>query len=149
MFKLFLLLISIITLSGAGSINIDTLLTQAKQSKKHLLIFLHKPQCSYCESMQLFTLADEDIEEKIKNDFIFVDIDIADSGKVIFDDFNGTKHDFAKSLGFNFYPSSVYIDKEAEVVYGQAGFKDEEKFLKILRYVKSRAYVDVSIDEFK
>lgn len=149
MFKLFLLLISIITLSGAGSINIDTLLTQAKQSKKHLLIFLHKPQCSYCESMQLFTLADKDIEEKIKNDFIFVDIDIADSGKVIFDDFNGTKHDFAKSLGFNFYPSSVYIDKEAEVVYGQAGFKDEEKFLKILRYVKSRAYVDVSIDEFK
>ena len=149
MFKLFFLLISISSLYGADSINIDKLLVQAKKSKKHLLIFLHKPQCSYCESMQLFTLTDDDVVKKIKKHFIFLDIDIADSGKVLFDDFNGSKHDFAKSLGFNFYPSSIYIDEDEEVVYGEAGYKDEEKFLKILRFVESRSYKHMSIDDFK
>ena len=143
------MLTTIIAISSADRINIDTLIIKAKKSHKHVLVFLHKPRCSYCESMMLFTLPDKDVAQKIKKSFIFVDIDIADDGDVIFDDFNGSKHEFAKSLGFNFYPSSVFIDEEEEVVYGQAGFKDEEKFLKTLRFVESCAYKDMGIDDFK
>ncbi len=145
----FLLLIAIFTASGADSIDIDRLLINAKKSHKHVLIFLHKPHCSFCENMILFTLPEDEIAEKIKKNFIFVDIDIADSGEVIFDDFKGTKHEFAKSLGFNFYPSSVFIDDDEEVVYGQAGYKDEDQFLKTLRFVESRSYTDIGIDDFK
>jgi thioredoxin-related protein len=149
MIRLFFILIAIFTVSSADIINIDKLLGYAKKSHKHVLIFLHKPHCSYCENMIEFTLPDEKISQKIKKNFIFVDIDIADSERVIFDDFNGSKHDFAKSLGFDFYPSAVFIDEDEEVVYGQAGYKDEDKFLKTLRFVESRAYVDMGIDDFK
>lgn len=148
MFKFFLL-IAIITVGDADSINIDKLLGEAKKSHKHVLIFLHKPTCSYCENMILFTLPEDDVAQKIKKSFIFVDIDIADSGEVIFDDFKGSKQEFAKSLGFNFYPSSVFIDEDEEVVYGQAGYKDEDEFLKTLRFVESRSYTDMGIDDFK
>jgi thioredoxin-related protein len=149
MIRLFFILIAIFTVSSADSINIDKLLGYAKKSHKHVLIFLHKPHCSYCENMIEFTLPDEKIAHKIKKNFIFVDIDIADSEQVIFDDFNGSKHEFAKTLGFDFYPSAVFIDEDEEVVYGQAGYKDEDKFLKTLRFVESRAYRDMGIDDFK
>jgi thioredoxin-related protein len=149
MLKFFFVLVSIFTISRAGNINIDKLLGEAKKSHKHVLIFLHKPHCSYCENMIEFTLPDSKILQKIKKDFIFVDIDIADSGEVIFDDFKGNKHKFAKYLRFDFYPSSVFIDEDAEVVYGQAGYKNEDKYLKTLRFVHSRAYVDMGIDDFK
>ena len=147
--KLFFISCTIFTISSASDINIDALTKQAKKSHKLVLVFLHKPRCSYCESMTLFTLADDDIAEKIKKSFIFVDIDIADTGKIIFDGFKGNRQEFAKSLGFNFYPSSVFIDGENEVVYGQAGYKDEEKYLKILRFVESYSYKEMHIDEFK
>ena len=149
MFKFFFFLCAIFTLSSADSIDIDSLLIDAKKSKKHILIFLHKPQCSYCERMVLFTLSDDDVIEKIKKDFIFVDINIGDLGEVVFDDFKGNKHDFAKSLSFNFYPSAVFIDGDGEVIYGQAGYKDEEQFLNTLRFVASHSYIDLGIDDFK
>jgi len=148
MFKFFLL-IFICTISSADSIDIDKLLGEAKKSRKHVLVFLHKPHCGYCENMILFTLPEDEVAQKIQKSFIFVDIDIADAGEVIFDDFKGSKHDFAKSLGFNFYPSSVFIDEDEEVVYGQAGYKDEDKYLKILRFVESRSYVNMGLDDFK
>ena len=148
--KFFLILLSFLTISSANStIDVDKLLGEAKKSHKHVLIFLHKPHCSFCENMMLFTLPDDDVKEEIKKNFIFVDINIGEPGEVIFDDFKGTKHEFAKSLSFDFYPSSVFIDPEGEVIYGQAGYKDEEVFLKTLRYVASHSYVNMSIDEYK
>ena len=147
--KFFLIFFSLLTISGANTIDIDKLLAEAKKSHKHVLIFLHKPHCSFCENMMLFTLPDDDVKDKIKKNFIFVDINIGDSGIVVFDDFKGSKHEFAKSLSFDFYPSSVFINQEGEVVYGQAGYKDEEKFLNTLRYVASRSYVNMGIDEYK
>ncbi len=149
MFKFFFFLCATLAIGSADSINIDTLLSNAKKSHKHILIFLHKPHCSYCERMILFTLPDDDVAEKIKKNFIFVDIDIGDSGKVIFDDFKGSKHEFAKYLRFNFYPSTVFVDGDGEVVYGEAGYKDEEQFLHTLRFVQHRAYSNMGIGDFK
>jgi len=148
MLKLFFLIV-ISTVSGANTINIDKLLNSAKNSDKHLFLFLHKPTCSYCENMLLFTLPEDEIAEKIRENFIFVDIDIADTGEVLFDDFRGSKQEFAKYVGFNFYPSSLFIEKSKEGVYGVAGYKDEDAFLKILRYVETHSYKKSGIDDFK
>jgi len=81
MIKVFILLVIMFSISGADDIKIDTILNEAKKSHKHMLIFLHRPNCPYCERMIEFTLDDEKIAHKIKKDFIFVDINIADADK--------------------------------------------------------------------
>ncbi len=149
MIKIFLILVAAFTISSADNINLDTIIGKAKKSHKYVLIFLHRPNCSYCETMIEFTLPDEKIVQKIKKNFIFVDIDIGDSGEVTFDDFKGTRQEFAKELGYNFYPSTVFIDENKEIVYGVAGYKDEEEFLNILRFVKSHSYEEMDIEDFK
>ena len=149
MIKILLILVSIFSITNAKDINIDIVINNAKKSHQHVLVFLHRPGCSYCETMIEFTLPDAEIAQKIKKNFIFVDIDIGDSGKVTFDEFKGNRQEFAKYLGYNFYPSAVFIDKNKDIVYGEAGYKDEEKFLKILRFVESHSYEDMDIDDFK
>ena len=149
MIKILFILASIFAISGADNINIDAIVAKAKKSHKHVLIFLHRPGCGYCETMIEFTLPDEIIEQKIKKNFIFLDIDIRDAGEVIFDDFKGTRKEFAKDLGYDFYPSTIFIDGNKEIVYAVAGYKDEKDFLKILRFTQSHSYEDMDIDDFK
>jgi len=149
MIKILLILVSIFAISSASSINIDTILEKAKKSHKQVLIFLHRPSCGYCEKMVEFTLPDEKIAKKIKNKFIFVDINIGESGDITFDDFRGTKQEFAIFLGYNFYPSVLFIDKDKEISYAAVGYKNEDDFFKILRFVESHSYDSMTIDEFK
>ena len=147
--KFLVVLVTLFSISSADNINIDTITAKAKKSHKYVLVFLHRPNCSYCNTMIEFTLPDEKIVQKIKKSFIFVDIDISDSGEVIFDDFKGTKQEFAISIGYNFYPSSVFIDKNKEIVYAQPGYQDEDVFLNILRFVESHSYKEMDIEDFK
>jgi len=149
MIKFIFILVTIFTLSNANSIDLDMLVSKAKKSHKQVLVFLHRPGCGYCNTMIEFTLPDEKIVQKIKKKFIFVDIDISDSGEVIFDDFKGTKQEFAISIGYNFYPSSIFIDKNKEIVYAQPGYQDEDEFLNILRFVESHSYEKMDIENFK
>ncbi|MDO8453068.1 MAG: thioredoxin fold domain-containing protein [Sulfurimonas sp.] len=149
MIKVFILLVFIFTISSANDIKIDTLFSEAERSHKHVLIFLHKPNCGYCERMIDFTLQNEKIALKIKKDFIFVDINIADTGKVSFNNFEGSKRDFAKYLGYDFYPSTIFINSKKEIVYSQPGYQDEDKYFKILSYIDSHSYEEMGIEEFK
>ena len=149
MIRILFILASIFAISSADNINIDAIAAKAEKSHKHVLIFLHRPGCSYCETMIEFTLPDETIEQKIKKNFIFVDINIGDTGEVTFDGFKGTRREFAKDLGYDFYPSTVFVYEDKEIVYAVAGYKDAKEFLKILRFTQSHSYEEMDIDDFK
>lgn len=149
MIKVFILLFFTYSTICADNIKVDTFFSEAKKSHKHVLIFLHKPNCGYCERMIDFTLENEKVILKIKKDFIFVDINIAEAGQVSFKNFKGTRRDFAKFLGYDFYPSTIFMNSNKDVVYSQPGYQDEEKYMKILSYVESRAYAEMGIEEFK
>ena len=149
MIKVFILLIFISSSVFADNIKIDSIFSEAKKSHRHVLIFLHKPNCGYCERMIDFTLESQKIALKIERNFIFVDINIADLGEVSFKNFKGSKRDFAKFLGYDFYPSTIFMNSDKEVVYSQPGYQDEDKYFKILNYIDSNAYSEMGIEEFK
>ncbi len=127
----------------ANDVNFDQLIVDAKKTNKHLLVFLHITGCPYCVKMQEFTFDDDQVDEAIKKDFIFIDINVKDEGNVIFDDFKGSKHAFAKEIGYPMYPSCLFFDKNGELVYDEVGYIDEEEFFKTLQMVNSKAYNDI------
>ncbi len=147
--KAFILLISIFGVVSAKNINIDSFVNDANKSDKHVLVFLHKPHCGYCEKMIEFTLEDERVENEIKKNFVFVDIYTGNDDNVSFDGSYGTAKEFAKFMGDNFYPTSVFIDGNREVVYTQPAYQDEDTFFNILRYIDSKSYKEMGIEEFK
>ena len=93
--------------------------------------------------MQEFTFDDEKVEAAIKKDFIFVDINVRDEGFVSFDGSKMSKLQFAKESGYPMYPSCLFFDKNGELVYDEVGYRDEVKFLNILKLVRTKAYNDL------
>jgi thioredoxin-related protein len=133
----------------AKNINIDNIVTQAKKENKHLFILLHKKDCGYCESMITFTLDDDKVKDLIKKKFIYIDINISDDDIVTYEDFKGSGHDFAIYVGYNFYPSSLFIGDHEEIAYAVAGYQEEKRFLNILKYVDTASYKTMNLEEFE
>ena len=147
--KLLLLFLVLFSFAKAQEVNLDSLVTQAKEENRHILVYFHQPYCGYCRRMKNNTLDNSAVKAKIKKDFIYVDIDIKEHGTVVLNDFIGSKREFARYLDYDAYPSVVFIDKHGEMIYAQAGYQDEKYFLKILNYISSVSYEDMGIEEFK
>ena len=134
---------TLVSFTFANDVNLDKLVVEAKKTNKHILVFLHTTGCPYCERMIEFTFDDDDVSEKIKKDFIFVDMNVKDEGLVSFDNFKVSKLKFAKKIGYPMYPTCLFFDQNGELVYDEVGYRDEEKFLKTLQIVSTEAYNDI------
>lgn len=137
------MLLTVVSMSFANDINLNQLVVEAKKTNKHILVFLHIPGCNYCLHMQEFTFDDEMVIAAIKKDFIFVDMNVRDKGVVKHDNIEVTKLKFAKESGYPMYPSCLFFDQNGELVYDAVGYRDEDKFLQVLKFVSSKSYNDV------
>lgn len=146
--KILFLLLSLQFSLLAREININAIVSGAKKTDKHTLIFLHKTDCGYCDSMIIFTLDDDAVRDLIEKEFIFVDINISDKDSVTYKGFKGSGREFAKLLGYDFYPSTVFIDTKNEVVFGVPGKQEENDFFIILNYVKSKSYKKMDLQSY-
>ncbi len=139
----------------ARIINIDHIITIAKNNNKHLFVWLHKTDCGYCEKMREFTLENEVIEEFIEKNFIFIHINVYEKDSVKYDGFRGNGLEFAKEIGYNFYPSSLFFADDGEIIFAEVGFIDkqsisnQERFYKILNFIQSRSYENIDYSEYK
>ena len=112
------------------STDIDTDINQASvdanRTKKHLMLFLHKDNCGYCEKM-IFQLDEKNISRAIKKDFILLDINRDDDEVIRYEDFNGTNRQFLKALKVDFYPTMVFISGSNKIIYNVHGYRDSKK----------------------
>lgn len=99
--------------------------------------------------MQEFTLEDDSVAEYINENFILVSINITDDDTIIYKGKQSSGVDFAKAIGYNFYPSSLFFSKDMKLLYGAAGYKNEIEFMTILEYMHEGAFKRMSLDEYK
>ena len=146
LFILFLLSLFSISLS-AEDLNIDTIVENADH--KPLFIFLHKPHCGHCKRMIELTLGDEKIKQEIAENFVYVDIYTGDKGEVTFNGFKGSRRAFAKSLGYDFYPTSIFIDQNKKMINATPGARKKEFFTDLLLYISSKAYQNTEFETYR
>ena len=139
------MLLIVVSMNFANDINLNQLVVEAKKTNKHILVYLHITGCDYCLNMEEFTFDDEMVIAAIKKDFIFVDMNVRDEGLVSFDDFKVSKLKFAKEIGYPMYPSCLFFDQNGDLVYDAVGYRDENRFLQILKFVSSKSYDDVEL----
>ena len=98
--------------------------------------------------MITFTLGDPDIKKEIDKKFVFVDIYTKESGIVIFKGFAGSRRAFAKYLGYDFYPTSIFIDAKSEIVNATPGAREQDFFINVLEYVSTKQYIDMEFETY-
>lgn len=147
--SLFLLIIAFNISLFARNIDIDAIVKNSVKNGKHLFVYLHRTDCGYCESMLTFTLDDDPVKELITKKFVYLNINISEEDLVTYKDFSGNGRAFAKYVGYNIYPSSLFLNSENEMIYAIPGYQDKEQFLLVLKYVNSGAYKTTSFQSFK
>ena len=95
-----------------------------------------------------FTLADDEIKHKIDTKFVYVDIYIAEPGIVSYKGFQGTRRAFAKFLGYDFYPTSIFLDPQGKMVQATPGAREQDFFINVLNYVSTQAYKESEFETY-
>lgn len=121
----------------SSTVNVDSIIKQAYKENKQVYLFLHTTDCGYCESMIEFTLDNKTVKNILAESFIVIDINVKKEGIVIYKDFKGTNKEFAKHMHYNFYPSSLFFNANADIMLAQRGYVEEALFIKMLTNVKS------------
>ena len=145
----FLFLIALSASLFARDIDLNRLASDAAQHNKHLFVWLHKTDCGYCEAMREFTLQDDAIASVVKASFVFVHINVNEKDIVTFKTFKGSGKAFAKEVGYSFYPSSLFMDAKADIVFAAPGYIEERDFAVMLKFVRSGAYKKMGYDCFR
>jgi len=127
---------------NVGNVDYEDLLTKSIELNKPLLLYFTGYACVNCRKIENYVLSDKSIEEKLKNDFYFVNLYVDDkkslpenewresklNGKTI--KYIGQKHSELQVTKFrsNFQPYFVIIDKNGLTIADQSYTKDKEIF---------------------
>lgn len=146
--KLLTLILLLHVTTYAELINVDNIVAQAKKENKQVLLFFHMVRCGACKEMIKTSIEDADIRKQIDRDFLYVDMNINSKDEVVYKNFKGTVHRFAKSLDINLYPSTIFIDGNSEVKYHLVGYRDKDKFSTVIEYVSTKSYKSMDLEAF-
>ena len=105
--------------------------------------------CGYCERMEKRTFQDDDIKATIEKSFVFIDINIDESSKVLFNNTEYSNKEFVDYFDVDLFPSVLFFDKNREVIYTSRGYRKIKKFRKILKYIKTKSYKKVDFFDYK
>jgi len=95
-----------------------------------------------------FTLKDDEIKEEIDAKFIYVDLYTKETGVVTYRDFKGSRREFAQYLGYDFYPTSIFLDPKGNVVNATPGAREQDYFINVLDYVSTQQYRDMEFETY-
>ncbi len=96
-----------------------------------------------------FTLKDPEIAQLVSEKFIYVDLYTGEEGTVIFNGFKGTRRTLAQSLGYDFYPTSIFVETPGNrVVNATPGARGQDCFIKVLEYVATKQYQKMEFETY-
>ena len=144
---IFLLLVIPLSIFGVD-LDLDKIVSDANKSGKHVMLFLHKDGCGFCEKM-MFSFEDKNLSKKIKKDFILVDLNRDDNETISFQGYKGSNKAFLKKLGVDFYPIVTFMDKNSSFIYNVTGYRNPKKLTSVLNYISSMAYKKRTFEEFE
>lgn len=147
--KILIFVLSMPIVAISDVININSALDDANQTKKAIMLFLHRDSCSYCDKM-IFQLEEKEIAKNIQKNFILLDINKDDDDTVIYKDFNGTNQKFLKTIGVEFYPAVIFINWcQKKMVYALQGYRNSKNLLTALDYIGTKSYKEMTLEDFK
>ncbi len=124
-------------------------IAEAAEQNKRLVMIFHQTGCPYCNLLVERNLSQKDIEQKIKQSFDVIEVNMWGDREVT--GFAGTvqaEKAFAAGLRVQFTPTLLFFDEHGRVVLRLNGYVAPEKFMTALTYVAERQEQRVSFRDY-
>lgn len=145
---IFIISISLNLEANDKVLNINNLVKNTTAKNKQVMIFFHMTHCGYCKRMKNRTLANPEIKSFMDEHFVLIDINIDDNEKVLFNNVNYSKKDFADNLDIDLFPTVVFFDEDDEITYTARGYRGIKKFQKILEFIHTKSFKKVDFFDY-
>ena len=129
-------------------ISLEEAQSRAAADEKPIFIFVEAEWCGLCKQMIRNVFPEEVIDQLLSERFHAVSIDLDSKKKILFNGEEKTEREFARSMEVMATPTIIFIDHEGEEIGRRPGFMNTEQFNKLLLYVTSEKFNDVSFEEF-
>lgn len=143
--KSFLFFILVSSASGID-INITEMMTYAKKHNKHIMIFMHIPNCPYCRMMKEENFLDKETKKAIKENFVFHKID--KEYTIIFKGLQITFEEFSKRMKISAFPATLFMKSNGKVLYRSIGYRNIDEYLTEMKYISTKSYKKISLEKF-
>jgi len=138
-----LILIAIFALAPASALNAEInwnsydsgMKKIADENQKGFLHF-YTDWCTYCKKMNQETFTDESVITYLNQNFVPIRVNAQQQRKV------------AKKYGVSRFPNNWFISEDKSEIGQQPGFIPADALLKMLQYVDTDSFKDMSFQEF-
>ncbi|MFO7997365.1 MAG: thioredoxin family protein [Bacteroidales bacterium] len=109
-----------------------------KISEENLKGFLHfyTDWCTYCKKMNQETFSDDSVADYLNQNFVPIRINAEKQREV------------AKKYGVSRFPNNWFISEDSSDIGSQPGFIPPDALLKMLQYINTDSFEDMSFQEF-
>jgi len=124
-------------------------LLEAREAGKRLMLVFHQDGCPYCNAFVERNLSQKDIEEKVRENFDAIEINLW--GDLEVTDIEGgqfTEKTFAEQLKVQFTPTVLFYDETGDFVLRINGYYPPDKFRHALNFVIGKHDKNESFNEY-
>lgn len=118
-------------------------------SAKFAVIYFDTSDCAPCMWMEDSLFSNPDVIAALNEDFVPIKVQTARSDTVHYQGYAFTESHLRKVFALAGYPTVLFLEGERnQIIGGQVGIIQPDRFLLYLRYHTSKAYRVVTFDEF-
>jgi thioredoxin-related protein len=135
----FVIFVAAPTFASSGGIlwkSYEDGITAAKKESKKLMITFYADWCTYCKVMDRETFKDDAIVAYINRNFIPIRVN------------SDKERDTARTFKVRGLPDTWFMSENQEVIGHRAGFIPAETMMRVLKYINTDSYKDMSFKSF-
>ncbi len=122
---------------------------EAREAGKRLMLVFHQDGCPYCNAFVERNLAQKDIEQKVRENFDAIEINLwGDLEVTNIEGGQYTEKTFAEQLKVQFTPTVLFYNEEGEFALRINGYYPPEKFRHALDFVIGKHDKSESFNEY-
>ncbi len=121
---------------------------ETQASGKYMLVDVYTDWCGWCKKMDRTVYGHPQVQQLLTANFIPVKLN-AESTNLITNGTNQyTEQEWAKTLGVTSYPTILVYNKQFQLVSRFSGYKEPERFIRYLKYIRGKYYTQYTFQEF-
>lgn len=122
--------------------------TEAKTSKKKIVLDVYTDWCGWCKRMDKSTYGDANVAAYLGEKYVVAKMNPEKEGTVQYQGKNYTQAEFAQALGISGYPATAFFDENGELLTVIPGFVQPADFQKVLTYFAENIHKTKTWEEY-
>jgi thioredoxin-related protein len=129
--------------------NLDAGITEAKKTKKKILMDIYTDWCVWCKKLDKEVYTDEKVAGYLDSHYVLVKLNAESGKKVAYKGEKLSETEIAQGFGVTGYPTLIFLEPNGDAINRIPGFLTAEQIMPILHFIGEGHYKKMSWLEYQ